>query len=141
MITVSGYYTQSEQALRQSWWFSGTGWFTVIGSALNYGFAQIQGGALKPWQYIYVFAGCLTFVFGIWCFSITNSPLDAWFLSPEERVVAVERLRHGQTGVRNQTIKTSQIREAVLDVKVWLIALTMASGYVSIRSGFLSHKV
>ncbi|KZL65205.1 MFS transporter [Colletotrichum tofieldiae] len=110
MTTVSGYYTQREQALRQSWWFSGTGWFTIIGSALNYGFAQIKGGALAPWQYIYVFAGGLTFLF--------------------ERVVAIERLRQGQTGVKNQTIKTGQIREALLDVKVWLVALTMASGYM-----------
>lgn len=41
MTIVSGYYTQSEQSLRQALWFSGTGWFTIIGSALNYGFAQI----------------------------------------------------------------------------------------------------
>lgn len=127
MITVSGYYTQSEQALRQTWWFSGTGWFTIIGSALNYGFAQISGGALAPWQYIYVLAGGLTFLFGLWCFALPNSALDAWFLTPEERIVAVERLRAGQTGVRNQEIKWSQIKEAVLDVKVWLVALTMAS--------------
>ncbi|KAJ0311624.1 hypothetical protein Brms1b_008215 [Colletotrichum noveboracense] len=118
-----------EQALRQSWWFSGTGWFTIIGSALNYGFAQIKGGALAPWQYIYVLAGGLTFLFGIWCFFLPNSPLTAWFLKPEERTVAVERLRRGQTGVKNQTIKGSQIKEAVLDPKVWLVALTMASGY------------
>ncbi|OHE94201.1 allantoate permease [Colletotrichum orchidophilum] len=129
MTTVSGYYTQREQALRQSWWFSGTGWFTIIGSALNYGFAQIKGGALAPWQYIYVLAGGLTFLFGIWCFFLPNSPLTAWFLNEEERVVAVERLRQGQTGVKNQTIKVSQIKEALLDIKVWLVALTMASGY------------
>ncbi|KAJ3961159.1 hypothetical protein N0V92_002133 [Colletotrichum tropicale] len=129
MTTVSGYYTQKEQALRQSWWFSGTGWFTIIGSALNYGFAQIKGGALAPWQYIYVLAGGLTFLFGIWCFFLPNSPLTAWFLKPEERTVAVERLRRGQTGVKNQTIKGGQIKEAVLDPKVWLVALTMASGY------------
>ncbi|KAH8680726.1 putative MFS transporter [Xylariales sp. PMI_506] len=129
MVTVSGYYTQSDQALRQSWWFSGTGWFTVIGSALNYGFAHIEGGALKSWQYIYVFAGCLTFLFGLWCFFIPNSPLNAWFLTPEERVVAVERLRLGQTGLRNQTIKLDQVKEGLLDIKVWLVALTMASAY------------
>uniref|UniRef100_A0A8H7N368 Major facilitator superfamily (MFS) profile domain-containing protein n=1 Tax=Bionectria ochroleuca TaxID=29856 RepID=A0A8H7N368_BIOOC len=129
MITVSGYYTQSEQALRQSWWFSGTGWFTIIGGALNYGFAQIKGGALTPWQYIYVLAGGLTFLFGLWCFALPNSSLDAWFLTPEERIVAVERLRAGQTGVRNQEVKWSQIREAALDIKVWLVALTMAAGY------------
>ena len=128
MITVSGYYTQSEQALRQTWWFSGTGWFTIIGGGLNYGFSQIKGGALTPWQYIYVFAGALTFLFGIWCFFLPSSALHAWFLTEEERVVAVERLRAGQTGVPNDKIKWAQIKEAVLDVKIWLVALTMASG-------------
>lgn len=126
MITVSGYYTQPEQALRQSWWFSGTGWFTIIGGGLNYGFAQIDG-ALKTWQYLYVFAGALTFLFGLWCFALPNSPLDAWFLTSEERLVAVERLRAGQTGVRNQTIKSAQIKEAILDVKIWLIVVMMAA--------------
>lgn len=31
MCVVSGYYTQREQALRQSWWFSSTGLWTIIG--------------------------------------------------------------------------------------------------------------
>ncbi|KAI0864846.1 putative MFS transporter [Xylaria cubensis] len=132
MIIVSGYYTQSEQSLRQTWWFSGTGWFTIIGSALNYGFAQISNSALRPWQYIYVLAGGLTFLFGIWClFCLPNSPTDAWFLTPEEREVAVERLRAGQTGVchQNREIKPAQIKEALFDAKVWLVALTMGSAY------------
>lgn len=127
MITVSGYYTQKEQALRQSWWFSATGWWVLIGGGLNYGFAQIESANLAPWQYIYILAGSLTFLFGIWCFFLPNSPLDAWFLNPEERLIAVERLRRGQTGVRNQKIKPGQIKEAVLDIKVALIAITMAS--------------
>ncbi|KAI0428319.1 putative MFS transporter [Xylaria sp. FL1042] len=145
MIIVSGYYTQSEQSLRQTWWFSGTGWFTIIGSALNYGFAQIPttttttttttSSTLKSWQYIYILAGALTFLFGLWClFCVPNSPFDAWFLDPQERIVAVERLRAGQTGTmrsggRQRRIKTEQIREAVCDVKVWLVALTMGSAY------------
>lgn len=129
MCIVSGYYTQSEQALRQSWWFSSTGLFTIIGGALNYGFAQISSGALKRWQYIYLLAGCLTFLFGLWCFAIPNSPVVAWFLTKEERVVAVERLRRGQTGVRCQKIKVSQLKEAALDIKVWLVFILMASAY------------
>jgi MFS family permease len=129
MCIVSGYYTQDEQALRQSWWFSSTGLFTIIGGALNYGFAQIDSGALKRWQYIYLLAGCLTFLFGLWCFIIPNSPATAWFLTPAERIVAVERLRKGQTGVRCQKIKPHQLREAFLDVKVWLVFILMASAY------------
>ncbi|KAI9933766.1 hypothetical protein ASPWEDRAFT_106227 [Aspergillus wentii DTO 134E9] len=129
MTIVSSYYTQKEQALRQAWWFSGTGWFTIIGSALNYAFGQIKSGALRPWQYIYIFAGVLTFLFGLWCCIMPNSPVSAWFLTPEERVVAVERLRKGQTGVRCQQIKMEQVKEAFLDVKLYLIAIMMAAAY------------
>ncbi|PYH92157.1 MFS general substrate transporter [Aspergillus ellipticus CBS 707.79] len=129
MTVVSGYYTQKEQSLRQAWWFSGTGWFTIIGSALNYAFGQIDSGALRPWQYIYIFAGALTFLFGLWCCTMPNSPVSAWFLTPEERVVAVERLRKGQTGVRCQVIKKEQIVEAFLDVKLYLVAIMMAAAY------------
>lgn len=126
MCIVSGYYTQQEQALRQSWWFSSTGAWTVIGAAMNYGFAQITGGTLKRWQYIYLLAGALTILFGAVCLVVPNSAVDAWFLSPEERIVAVERLRKGQTGVRCQKLKPSQIKETLLDVKVWIIAFMMA---------------
>jgi len=127
MCIISGYYTQAEQSLRQSWWFSSTGLFTIIGGALNYGFAQITGGRLHRWQYIYLLAGSLTFLFGVLCFFMPNSPVSAWFLTKEERFAAVERLRHGQTGVRCTKVKFYQLKEAVLDVKVWLIFLMMAS--------------
>ncbi|EPS28372.1 hypothetical protein PDE_03318 [Penicillium oxalicum 114-2] len=126
---VSGYYTQEEQALRQAWWFSGTGWFTIIGGALNYAFGQITSGSLARWQYIYILAGALTFLFGLWCCTLPNSPVSAWFLSPEERIVAVERLRKGQTGVRCQKIKGDQIKECLTDMKLYLVALMMASAY------------
>jgi MFS family permease len=129
MTIITGYYTQQEQSLRQSWWFSSTGLFTIIGGALNYGFAQISGGALKRWQYIYLLAGALTFIFGLWCFVVPSSPVTAWFLTPDERVVAVERLRRGQMGVRCEKLKWSHIKESLLDPKVWLIFIMMASAY------------
>ncbi|KIH86274.1 MFS transporter [Sporothrix brasiliensis 5110] len=129
LMIVGSFYTQSEQTLRQSWWWTASGWFVVIGGAVNYGFAQIKSGGLQSWRYIYIFAGALTFLFGILGFFIPSSPVDAWMLTPVERIAAVERLRAGQTGVRNPQIKLSQIKEAVTDVKIWLIAIIMASGY------------
>ena len=129
MCIVSSYYTQQEQALRQSWWFSSTGGWTIIGGAINYGFAQITGGSLTQWQYIYLLAGAITILFAFACFAVPNSAVTAWFLTPEERVVAVERLRKGQTGVRCQKLKASQLRESVLDIKIWLIAFMMAGAY------------
>ncbi|CAJ2509432.1 Uu.00g144580.m01.CDS01 [Anthostomella pinea] len=129
LCIVSGFYTQREQALRQSWWFSATGLCTIIGGALNYGFARIDGGGLRRWQYIYLLAGALTFLFGLFCFAMPSSPVSPRFLTKEERFAAVERLRYGQTGVRCTTFKWAQLREALLDVKIWLVAIMMASAY------------
>ncbi|KAF1809506.1 MFS general substrate transporter [Eremomyces bilateralis CBS 781.70] len=129
MCIVSSYYTQAEQSMRQSWWISSTGLFGILGGALNYAFAQITTGGLHSWQYIYLLAGSLTFFFGLFCFLIPSSPVSAWFLTKEERFAAVERLRYGQTGVRCIKFKKSQLKEAVMDLKIWLIAIMMASAY------------
>lgn len=125
MCIISSFYTQREQSFRQSIWFSAPGLFHMIGSALNYGFAQIDG-SLKSWQYIYIFAGVITFVFGMACLGIPADPTSSWFLEPTEQVVAVERLRRGQMGVR-AGFKRLQVVEAFFDVKIWLVAVMMAS--------------
>lgn len=129
MTIIGSYYTQRENSLRQSWWFSSTGLFTIIGGALNYGFSRISGGDLRRWQYLYIFAGALTLLFGIWCFILPSSPVTAFFLSEEERVVAVERLRNGQMGVRNKKLKWTQLKECLIDPKTYLIFIMMMTAY------------
>lgn len=71
----------------------------------------------------------MTFLFGIWCFILPNSPATAFFLTPSERIVAIERLRTSATGVRCQAIKPSQLREALFDIKIYLVFILMASAY------------
>ena len=130
MVIVSGYYTQREQTLRQCLWYSATGGWTIIGAALNYGFAHITSGDLKKWQYLYLLAGALTVLYGICFLFFPNSPHSAWFLSSEEeKRVAIERLRNSQMGVRCQKIKRNQIIEALGDYKVWMISFMMGLAY------------
>ncbi|KEF60037.1 uncharacterized protein A1O9_04887 [Exophiala aquamarina CBS 119918] len=129
MVIISGYYTQAEQTWRQCLWYSATGGWTIIGSGINYGFAHITGGDLKKWQYLYLMAGSLTVLYGFVFFFFPNSPAHAWWFTEEEKRVAIERLRMGQMGVRCQKIKWPQIKEAALDVKVWLIAIMMGAAY------------
>jgi len=74
-----------------------------------------------------VVAGALTILYGFWCFAIPDSPMDAWFLTHEEKIVAVERLRSSQTGVRNHKIKFQHIKNAFLDPKFPLIFIMMAT--------------
>ena len=41
-------------------------------------------------------------------FFFPDSPANAWFLTPEERVIAVERIKVNQAGVENKHFKREQ---------------------------------
>ncbi|KAM7211427.1 Major facilitator superfamily domain containing protein [Rhypophila decipiens] len=134
MCIISSYYTQEEQSLRQSWWYSATCLWTIIGGGLNYGFSLVKGGALHSWQYIYLLAGVLTFLFGVICFfAAPSSPVTAWFLSKDEKFAAVERLRANQAGVRCTTLKWAHVRESINPredgIKTLLVFVMMGSAY------------
>jgi len=74
-----------------------------------------------------VITGAITFIIAI-CFFLffPDSPTNAWFLTPQERAVAVMRLKENQTGVENKHFKKEQMIEALLDPKTWMFALFSA---------------
>ena len=41
-------------------------------------------------------------------FLFPDSPANAWFLTPEERIIAVERIKVNQAGVENKHFKMEQ---------------------------------
>jgi MFS family permease len=129
MVIVSSFYTQKEQTWRQCLWWSATGAWTIIGAGFNYAFAGINSGSLERWQYLYLMAGSLTVLYGLCFFIFPQTPNDAFFLRGEEKRVSVERLRRSHMGVRCNTIKWEQIREALTDPKVYLISLMMGLAY------------
>jgi len=73
---------------------------------------------------MYFLLGGLAFIVGIsvliW---LPDSPATAHFLTPREKLIALERVRDNQTGTRNRTFKWYQAREAFLDVKTWALVL------------------
>ncbi|EZF91740.1 hypothetical protein H113_07235 [Trichophyton rubrum MR1459] len=54
---------------------------------------------------------------------LPNSPMDARFLTDEEKYHAVKRLAENKTGIVNKRWKWNQVTEAVLDPKTWIIFL------------------
>lgn len=51
---------------------------------------------------------------------LPNTPLDAKWLSTEEKVHTIEIIRNTHAGVKNSTFKWAQVREMVTDPKSWL---------------------
>lgn len=49
--------------------------------------------------------------------------MKAWFLSKEDRVKAIVRVKENMTGIKNDKFQWSQCKEALLDSNAWLIVL------------------
>ena len=105
-LITSQWYTKREQGFRTGIWFSFNGWAQILGGCLAYGIArgvEIHGSSIAPWKIIFLVTGLLTVVIGvIFLFVVPDNQLNARFLSKEDRILAIERIRINQQGVGNK---------------------------------------
>ncbi|CAK5281298.1 unnamed protein product [Mycena citricolor] len=137
-VTITGmWWRRREQTQRTSLWYSMNGVTNLLGSLLTYGLGQIKSDKLEPYQIIFLFAGLLTVIFSLIIFTfLPNSPTTARFLTPDEKLIAVERLRANNTGTETKTWKWEQVHECLLDPKTWfwflmLFTICVPSGGIS----------
>ncbi|GJE97737.1 MFS general substrate transporter [Phanerochaete sordida] len=138
ILIISMFYTKKEQAQRISWFYLMNGVSGIFGGFVAYGISFDTSATIAPYKIMYLLTGGLAILVGIavliW---MPDSPLHAVFLSKKERIIAVERIRDGQVGTENKTIKKYQIVEAFMDVRSWIIfILTIMT---SIPNGGLSN--
>ena len=120
MLITSMWYTRRQQPIRMGLWYTANGIGIACGGLLGYGIGQIKG-SLPSWKYEFLIIGALCCIWGIVMFIfLPDSPVTAKGLSLKEKRIAVERLRGNQTGVENKHFKPYQIKEAVLDYKLYL---------------------
>lgn len=122
-LITAMWYKRQEQPLRYAVWYSSAGMGTLFGALILYAIGQIKG-SLAPWRYQFMIIGSVSSLWGValW-FLLPDSPLTAYFLTTEQKVIAVERMRWEQIGIENKTIKMEQIKEAFKDPKTWFYVL------------------
>jgi hypothetical protein len=82
--------------------------------------------------------GAFTFVFGVLAvFFLPSGPHDAFFLSREEKLVAVWRVSENKTGIKNPEIMLYQAKEALTEPRVWLLAIQQLC--IGITNGGISN--
>ncbi|EXJ89579.1 hypothetical protein A1O3_02646 [Capronia epimyces CBS 606.96] len=140
MLSTSMLWTREEQSLRMSWWLGCGGLSSLIGAGMSWGLGHKTGGALKSWQLIYLTTGVISAAWGILIFFIFPSDPKSWILfTPEEKLVAVWRVRANKTGVKHTKLLLFQIKESFQDPKLYLIAShSMAMGILNSSSNFKS---
>ncbi|OJT03928.1 hypothetical protein TRAPUB_5381 [Trametes pubescens] len=114
MIITSMFYTRQEQTQRVGYWLVlMNGAAIILLGLVAYGALHIHATVLQAWQWLMIIAGVITFFF-------PDSSATAWFLTPEERVIAIERIKVNQAGIENKHFKKDQFIECLQDPKTWL---------------------
>ncbi|TVY20318.1 putative transporter [Lachnellula arida] len=106
-ILINGmYYTRKEQVLRTGAWAAANGFGAMIGGIIAFGMGHVNAG-VPGWKWIFILNGILVY------FYLPPSPMRAKFLTEEERVLSVHRIRANNTGILNRELKWNQIMEAI----------------------------
>ncbi|WRT65280.1 uncharacterized protein IL334_002223 [Kwoniella shivajii] len=112
-IIVTGmWWTRREQPFRIALWWSMNGLGNSIGALISYGMGLIHG-SLDSWRYIFLIEGIMTIIWsGVIFYVFPSSPMRVRWLTDEQKVQAVERIRSNRTGIINREWKWYQVKEA-----------------------------
>ncbi|KAI9036561.1 putative MFS transporter [Aspergillus affinis] len=157
VLYLSSFYRRGDLALRIGLFYTAASLSGAFGGLLARGLAAIgPRGGLEGWRWIMIIEGLLTFVCGgLSYFGLPNSVETASFLTPEERLLARQRLNLDSPTVSDgtiwlpfemltydnreqtdgqETMRWSEVRRGVFDLQMWL----SATAYFAILSGLYS---
>tara|TARA_R110002060_G_scaffold8268_4_gene12306 strand:- start:1130 stop:1510 length:381 start_codon:yes stop_codon:yes gene_type:complete len=73
-------------------------------------------------QAVFIIFGAITIVWAVTLFyTLPDTPMNARFLSKEDRIKAIERVKDNMTGIKNNHWKKDQVVDALTDPKTWFI--------------------
>jgi MFS family permease len=127
VLIMSMWYTSAEQPLRLEAYYCTNGIATMFGGLIGYAVGHITTG-LPRWMYVFLIFGSASMLMGIvTLLFLPDLPTTAKFLTPRQRIVAVDRVSSNRQGVKNSHFKSYQAWQTFRDPKTWIL-FVMATG-------------
>ncbi|KAK8100392.1 major facilitator superfamily domain-containing protein [Apiospora kogelbergensis] len=127
LYILSIFYTRKELATRISILYSGnilaTAFAGLIFAGIEYGMDGSAG--LKAWKWLFIIQGAVTFVIAVMaCFTLPDHPKDTRWLTPEERILAHNRIERDTVGHQEEGNSSvwQGLQQACVDWRVWVFA-------------------
>lgn len=131
ILLTTMWYRRSEQPSRMGLWYVGTGTGSIIGALASFGFQHYTDKAFTSWQIMFLVFGLITIAVGLLVMVVVpDNPMKCKFLTHDEKIWAIERLRENKTGIENKHFKAYQAWECLRDPQTWLISLITISSNV-----------
>ncbi|KAJ7596016.1 major facilitator superfamily domain-containing protein [Mycena floridula] len=121
MLVTTLWYTRAEQPSRISTWYAANGVGVAGGGLIGYGIGHIKG-SLASWRYEFLIVGACCTLWGIFIiFFLPNTIASCRFLTRDDRLFMIARLRKNQTGLAPTAgVRWDQVNEFFRDPKSYL---------------------
>ena len=122
LYLLSIFYTRKEIATRISILYSGNILASAFAGLIALGVFELDGKhGLSGWRWLFIIQGVVTFVVAILaCFILPDEPLTTWWLTPEQRQLAYDRIAADTVGHSTDVSMFSGLKQALCDPKVWV---------------------
>lgn len=124
MMMIAMWYTREEQPFRNGIMLSCSSVGMMLAGVLNLAVGKIT--IIPVWKAVYLVSGGMTIVWGlVLLIFLPDDVISAKHFTLEEKALLIARGRLARTGILNKTVKLYQVREALIDPQVWLLAVLM----------------
>ncbi|KAL1918496.1 uncharacterized protein VTP21DRAFT_3156 [Calcarisporiella thermophila] len=124
LLFLTMFYKRKEMARRVTLYFSAGTFAGAFGGFIAYGIQTTLEGrhGYRAWQWIFIIEGVMSLGIALIAFfTFPSFPSTAPFLTPEERELAVKRLKIADSLYRAQDeFRSYHIRYALFDLKTWI---------------------
>lgn len=134
---LSLFYNRKELATRIAILYTGnilaTAFAGLIAAGIFHGLDDVAG--ISGWRWLFILQGAVTFVIAIvGYFVLPDTPLTTKWLTPEERLLAHNRIELDTTQNQGDAGVWAGFRQAVSDPMVWLFAVRPCHCYLVYHS-------
>lgn len=133
ILLTAQWYKREEQLLRTAIWSASSGLGAILGALIAYGLAIRDPDSLPmvSWRLLYVILGVITIGLGfVFLLHVPDTPASAWFLTEEEKLLTVERIRSNKQGFGSRHFKMHQLKEVARDVRTYLYFFLMVAAEI-----------
>ncbi|KAJ2958757.1 hypothetical protein NQ176_g11163 [Zarea fungicola] len=105
-------------------WYAGIGFGQIVGGLISWGAQHAKNSSFQSWRIMFAVAGIVNVIVGVLVyFCLPQDLASATFLTETEKEIVRESLMFDQAGNGKKLFRPSGIREALVDVQVWLFFL------------------
>ncbi|KAH7409638.1 major facilitator superfamily domain-containing protein [Cadophora sp. MPI-SDFR-AT-0126] len=122
LYLLSIFYTRREVATRMAILYTGNILATAFAGLIAIGIFKMDGAAgLEGWRWLFIIQGIVTFVVaivGVWF--LPDDPLVTRWLTPDERILANERIKRDTVKESGKTTPLKGLKETLSDYRIWI---------------------